>query len=137
VGACYKLGVATHNSNSHGGAEIFEFAQWINGFFSMSLATNVTGTGMCKNLMWTFNLTKTTLISQGLLAFRIWRINQTTSEFRETGFMLPVFRVVVDTGLMYTVTLLVTLVVFEAKSNAQTICLDIVSDSTLNFPPCT
>ncbi|KAF5328502.1 hypothetical protein D9758_017327 [Tetrapyrgos nigripes] len=109
LGACYNLGVATKNFQSAlGGPEIFQFAQWINAYFSMSLATNLVGTG--------------------LLAFRIWRVNRTTSEFRETGFMLPVLRVVIDAGLLYTVTLTVTLIVFEAKSNAQTICLDIVSD---------
>ncbi|KAK7438191.1 hypothetical protein VKT23_018122 [Stygiomarasmius scandens] len=103
LGALYNLGVASQHG---GGVEIFAFAKWVNAFFALSLATNLIGTG--------------------LLAFRIWRVNQTTTEFRETGFMIPVFRVVVDAGLLYTVTLTVTLVVFEAKSNAQTIILDIL-----------
>ncbi|KAK7438192.1 hypothetical protein VKT23_018123 [Stygiomarasmius scandens] len=103
VGAFYNLGVATRNS---GGAEIFAFAEWINGFFGMSLATNLIGTG--------------------LLAYRIWRINETTAQFRNQGFMLPVFRVIIDAGILYSVTLTITLVTFEVRSNAQTICLDIL-----------
>ncbi|THU98891.1 hypothetical protein K435DRAFT_856127 [Dendrothele bispora CBS 962.96] len=106
IGALYNLGVAARHSGTRPGVEIFAFAKWVNAFFALSLATNLVGTG--------------------LLAFRIWTVNQTTTEFRETGFMMPVFRVVIDAGLLYTITLTATLVVFEAKSNAQTITLDIL-----------
>ncbi|THU98890.1 hypothetical protein K435DRAFT_720256 [Dendrothele bispora CBS 962.96] len=103
LGAFYNLGVATKKL---GGAEIFAFAKWINGFFGISLATNLIGTA--------------------LLGFRIWKINQTASQFRNQGFMIPVLRVVIDAGMLYSVTLTVTLITFEVRSNAQTICLDML-----------
>ncbi|KAF5328503.1 hypothetical protein D9758_017326 [Tetrapyrgos nigripes] len=103
VGALYNLGVA---SASGGGAEIFAFGKWIDGFFAMSLTTNLVGTG--------------------LLAYRIWKINQSSSEFQSKGIMVPVFRVVIDAGILYSIVLIITLAFFEARSNMQTILIDML-----------
>ncbi|THU91644.1 hypothetical protein K435DRAFT_780608 [Dendrothele bispora CBS 962.96] len=104
IGALYSLGRAV---TEHGGVQIFFLAKWINAFFAMSLSTN--------------------LISTGILAFKIWSVNKRSAQYRvSTGLLGPVFRVVIDSGILYSVTLTVTLITFVSRSNSQYICLDML-----------
>ncbi|KAF5361116.1 hypothetical protein D9758_009084 [Tetrapyrgos nigripes] len=93
---------------ANGAAEIFTFAKWINSFFGSSLATNI--------------------ISTTLLAYRIWAVNKQTSQFRkdDRGPLATVVRVVLDAGILYSVTLIIALITFLTHSNSQFILLDVL-----------
>ncbi|PFH47759.1 hypothetical protein AMATHDRAFT_125871, partial [Amanita thiersii Skay4041] len=89
-------------------AEIFvkELQEWIVSFFTMTFATNV--------------------ICTGLVAIRIWYINRQTIVF--TGHsMRPVMLLVIESGAVYSATLLVLLILYKVKSWFQYVLLDAVS----------
>ncbi|KAG1746707.1 uncharacterized protein EDB91DRAFT_1267323 [Suillus paluster] len=81
--------------------------QWITPFFSLTISTN--------------------LIGSGLLAYRIWTIERNVSAIRTTkGTMMPIVRVLVDAALIYSATLISTLICFINSSNGQYILLDMI-----------
>jgi hypothetical protein len=97
--------------------DIFSLSRWVNSFFSASLATN--------------------FISTGLLALRIWQV------YRKTGgcsgpisetVLYRFGRVLVDSGMLYSVTLLIALILYVCKSNVQYIVIDSVRYSHSSFP---
>ncbi|THU75349.1 hypothetical protein K435DRAFT_615763, partial [Dendrothele bispora CBS 962.96] len=86
IGSLYQL----HGPNQPG-KEVFSVSDWIDAFFAMSLFTN--------------------LIS--LLAFKIWTVNKEASKYRTTpGILGPILRVIIDSGILYSVTLILTLITF-------------------------
>ncbi|KAF9458795.1 hypothetical protein BDZ94DRAFT_1325225 [Collybia nuda] len=89
-------------------AEIFviELKQWIVSFFSMTLATNI--------------------ICTGLVAFRIWHINRQNVSFSNNS-LRPVMLLVIESGAIYSATLLVLLILYEVESWFQYVLLDAVS----------
>jgi hypothetical protein len=100
--------------------DIFYLTSWITSFFSASLATN--------------------FVATSLLALRIWYLYRETTRFPDTMFDNPafyrLFRVLVDSGALYSMTLLIALILFVRNSNAQFIMVDIVSLFTsLSIPP--
>jgi len=83
-----------------------QLQQWIISFFISTFATNV--------------------ICTGLVAFRIWFINRQTIVF--TGYsMRPIIFLVVESGAVYSMTLLVLLILYKVQSWFQYVVLDAVS----------
>ncbi|KAF8735513.1 hypothetical protein AX14_001946 [Amanita brunnescens Koide BX004] len=89
-------------------AEVFvqKLQEWIISFFSSTFSTNV--------------------ICTGLVASRIWFVNRQTSVF--TGYsMRPIIFLVIESGAVYSLTLLVLLILYKAQSWFQYVLLDAVS----------
>jgi len=82
-------------------------AMLLNSFYALTLITNV--------------------ISTGLLAFRIWTINRATSQQRATkSRILPLMNVCLDSGILYTTILTVSIILFTRKSQAIFIVQDML-----------
>ncbi|KAL0947735.1 hypothetical protein HGRIS_013818 [Hohenbuehelia grisea] len=89
-------------------AEIFviQLQQWIVTFFSMTLATNI--------------------ICTSLVAFRIWYVNRQSILF--SGQTLkPIMLLVVESGAVYSATLMTLLILYKTESWFQYVLLDAVS----------
>ncbi|TCD61156.1 hypothetical protein EIP91_008836 [Steccherinum ochraceum] len=81
---------------------------WIYALYCATLATNFTATA--------------------LLAFRIWRVNHRASEFQRSYSRLRIlFRVVIESGLVYTVLNLALLIAFRTNSIAVFYLRDMLS----------
>ena len=81
--------------------------RWVISFYTTTLAMN--------------------LLSTILLAFCIWNIDRRVSHIRSTkGPLRPVLRVVLDSGLLYSVTLVAALACFTAQSTAVYVIWDMV-----------
>src|ERR1700691_5157290 len=81
--------------------------RWVISFYTTTLAMN--------------------LLSTILLAFCIWNIDRRVSHIRSTkGPLRPVLRVVLDSGLLYSVTLVAALARFTAQSTAVYVIWDMV-----------
>ena len=97
----------------HGKAiDYFSFSSWVNSYFAASLAAN--------------------FIATGLLALKIWQVYRKTGRYSgpvsETVFY-RFGRVLVDSGMLYSVTLLIALILYVCKSNGQYIMIDCVRHS--------
>ncbi|KAG1737495.1 uncharacterized protein EDB91DRAFT_1290340 [Suillus paluster] len=94
-------------SQTSGSEDIFakELAQWITAFLPLTLATN--------------------LSSSGLLAYRIWMIERNISAVRTMkGTMMPIVRVLVDAAVLYSVVLVTLLICFLCSNNGELVLLD-------------
>ncbi|KAG2347115.1 hypothetical protein BDR05DRAFT_974184 [Suillus weaverae] len=80
-------------------------AQWITAFVILTIINNV--------------------LSSGLLAYRIWVIDRNSSTIRATkSTMMPIIRVLIDAAVLYSATLITTLICFLYSNNGQIIFLD-------------
>jgi len=69
-----------------------------------------------------------------LLVFRIWHVDRMAkrlSASHRRSQLRPILHILVDAGLIYSVTLLVALICFVCQSNGQYVMLDLVSPSCL------
>ncbi|KAG1844552.1 hypothetical protein C8R48DRAFT_735378 [Suillus tomentosus] len=99
--AVYSVSQATSNAGN-----IFTKATG-QSFFALTLSTN--------------------LISSGLLAYRIWKIECNVSALRTSKRTLtPILRVLVDAAILYSVVLFPTLVCFVCSNNGQYVMLDML-----------
>ncbi|KAJ7598600.1 hypothetical protein C8J56DRAFT_169867 [Mycena floridula] len=91
-----------------GKAEIFasELSRWIISFFSMTFATNV--------------------ICTALVAYRVWVINKTRMSFRVRKIRSALL-LVVESGALYSATLMVLLILYTSESWFQYVIIDAVS----------
>ncbi|KAF9266138.1 hypothetical protein L218DRAFT_996909 [Marasmius fiardii PR-910] len=89
-------------------AQVFaiELQDWIVSFFSLTLATN--------------------LICTLLVAFRIWHINRATAAFTNRN-LTPVVFLVIESGAIYSVTLIALLILYRVESWFQYVLLDAIS----------
>ncbi|KAG0709185.1 hypothetical protein DFH29DRAFT_820571 [Suillus ampliporus] len=79
--------------------------QWVTPFFSLTISTN--------------------LIGSGLLAYRIWTVERSVSTIRATkGTMMHIVRIFMDAAFMYSAALFSTLMCFICSNNGQYIMLD-------------
>ncbi|KAG1850806.1 hypothetical protein DFJ58DRAFT_793139 [Suillus subalutaceus] len=96
-------------SQASTGAGIFvaALARWVAAFFASTIATN--------------------LLSSGLLAYRIWNIQNSVSGVRTTarGTVMPIVRVLVDAAILYSATLFTALILFVCGNNGQDAVVDI------------
>ncbi|OCB90902.1 hypothetical protein A7U60_g1863 [Sanghuangporus baumii] len=86
-------------------AEIFvnELQDWIVSFFSLTLATNI--------------------ICTALVAARIWKLNRSIMSFASHSYR-PIIILVIESGAVYSVTLLALLILYKAQSWFQYVLLD-------------
>lgn len=97
--------------------------------YSVSQATSNAGNIFTKATGQTFfALTlSTNLISSGLLAYRIWKIECNVSALRTSNRTLtPILRVLVDAAILYSVVLFPTLICFVCSNNGQYVMLDML-----------
>ncbi|KAG2136052.1 hypothetical protein DEU56DRAFT_367205 [Suillus clintonianus] len=80
--------------------------QWITAFVILTMTTN--------------------FLSSGLLAYRIWKIERDCSPIRATkSTMMPIVRVLMDAAVLYSVTLVTTLICFLCSNNGQLVLVDL------------
>ncbi|KAK7035797.1 hypothetical protein R3P38DRAFT_3311788 [Favolaschia claudopus] len=85
-----------------------QLGRWIKAFYSTTLACNLTATA--------------------LLAIRLWMINNSVRKTRMgRGLTIPVLLIVMDAGMLYSMTLIAALVCFALESNGQYVVLDMVT----------
>ncbi|KAJ6576705.1 hypothetical protein DFH09DRAFT_366223 [Mycena vulgaris] len=104
VGILYSFAVVVPE------AEIFvvQLQHWILSFFSVTLATNI--------------------ICTGLVAFRLWDINRQVKEFSESNHSFnPIILLVIESGAIYSATLMTLLILYKTESWFQYVLLDAVS----------
>ncbi|KAG1752146.1 hypothetical protein EDB19DRAFT_1093898 [Suillus lakei] len=79
--------------------------QWITAFVVLTITTN--------------------FLSSGLLAYRIWVIDRDSSTIRATkSTMMPIVRVLMDAAVLYSATLVTTLICFLCSNNGETVLID-------------
>jgi hypothetical protein len=104
AGSVYSISQATVNKGN-----IFApgTGPWITSFLAATLFTN--------------------LLSTSLLAYRIWSIGRRmTDAALATGLLWPVVRVILDAGVLYSLSLLAALVCFIAKNHGHYVLLDMI-----------
>ncbi|KAG8214974.1 hypothetical protein J3R82DRAFT_8371 [Butyriboletus roseoflavus] len=85
--------------------------KWITAFLADALFTNVLITSARRPLL-------------ALLAFRIWKLGKrVTGESRST---VPILRIILDAGVLYSISLLALLMCFVAKNRGHYVMLDLV-----------
>jgi hypothetical protein len=64
-----------------------------------------------------------------MLAYRIWYVNWRATRLcdHRTSELRPILHVIIDAGLIYSVTLFAALICYVNKSNGQYVVLDMVS----------
>lgn len=64
-----------------------------------------------------------------LLAYRIWSVDRTSARLcgHRKSQLRPLLHIIIDAGVIYSVTLLAALICFVNKSNGQYVILDTVS----------
>ncbi|KZP27846.1 hypothetical protein FIBSPDRAFT_853035 [Athelia psychrophila] len=105
--SCAASGIGVVYSFSRQGptSQVFGFAGWVSSFFSITLATNT--------------------ISTILIVYRIWSVDRAAGKFRQTASALkPVMLVVVESGLIYSVSLVCLLAAYFSGSWGHFIILD-------------
>jgi hypothetical protein len=121
AGSVYSISQATVNKE-----DIFApgTGPWITSFLAATLFTNLLST--CK-LPRTPSSAATTDRHVALLAYRIWSIGRRmTNVALATGIMWPVVRVILDAGILYSLSLLAALVCFIAQNHGHYVLLDMV-----------
>lgn len=104
IGSVYTVSITTPQS-----AIFFARAgQWITAFYASTFSCN--------------------LLATITLAVRLWWIERKASHFKGNRSTLwPIFLIVIDSGLLYSLTLFSALMCFVTNSNAQYIVLDFVT----------
>lgn len=124
TGTLVAFGKFTH-------VEIFYFRQWIVAFFSCTLATSTICT--CKRRYPFLTVKLLTLIHQVMIAARIWNLNRGSLNGEHGGSLQPVMRIILESGAIYSGTLILLLVLFEIKSWLQYVVVDAVSTTLTNI----
>ncbi|ETW75179.1 hypothetical protein HETIRDRAFT_442452 [Heterobasidion irregulare TC 32-1] len=106
VTAAGSVWACSQATPTQGGIFFQRTGQWITAFYSSTLSTN--------------------LICTFLLAFRIWQINSRVRNHHGGSTLMPVLLIIIDAGLLYSVTLLSALLCFVNHSNGQYVVLDMV-----------
>ncbi|KIJ62326.1 hypothetical protein HYDPIDRAFT_94799 [Hydnomerulius pinastri MD-312] len=82
--------------------------KWITLFYGLTIITN--------------------LLSTGLLAYKLWTTDRRTASIRTSrSHLRPILRVVLDAGMIYSVTLLAAFSCYLAESNGEFVVLDMIS----------
>ncbi|KAG2121858.1 hypothetical protein DEU56DRAFT_833371 [Suillus clintonianus] len=104
AGCIYSISQATVNKE-----DIFApgTGPWITSFLAATLFTN--------------------LLSTSLLAYRIWSIGRRVSNVAlATSLIWPILRVILDAGVLYSLSLLAALICFIAKNHGHYVLLDMI-----------
>jgi len=103
VGILYSFAVVVPD------AEIFviQLQHWILSFFSLTLATNI--------------------ICTGLVAFKLWDVNRQVQYFGVNHSFNPIILLVIESGAIYSATLMTLLILYKTESWFQYVLLDAIS----------
>jgi hypothetical protein len=98
----------TESQMTEGGVFGLRLSRWIISFWASTLATNIVTTLM--------------------LAYRIWYVNWRATRLcdHRTSELRPILHVIIDAGLIYSVTLFAALICYVNKSNGQYVVLDMI-----------
>lgn len=69
----------------------------------------------------------TNVTATSLLAYRIWRVNREVSRYRASGRLASVLRVIIESGAIYSMTIIAALVTFVVNSPGVYVLLDMIS----------
>ncbi|KAG2365239.1 hypothetical protein BDR07DRAFT_1399556 [Suillus spraguei] len=109
VGMIYSFLNITSTSNSGDIAINLsgQYMHWASAFTPLTLATN--------------------LLSSGLIAYHIWKIERNVSAVRsKKSTMMPIVRILVDSAVLYTVMLFILLVCFICSNNGEYVIADML-----------
>ncbi|KAI0700197.1 hypothetical protein BC835DRAFT_1221431, partial [Cytidiella melzeri] len=101
-----NIALATASDHS-GNVFATQTGRWIIAVYSMTLVTNLSATS--------------------LLAYRIWTVNQSITQWRTTDRLSPVLRVVIESGALYSLTIIAAIITFALKSPGVYVLLDMIS----------
>ncbi|TRM59077.1 hypothetical protein BD626DRAFT_409791 [Schizophyllum amplum] len=105
IGTVYTIGQVTAES---GNIFASTTASWITSFYATTLSCN--------------------FVATAILAFRLWSVERGVNRSRTARSNIwPVLMIVIDAGVLYSVTLLCALCLFASESHAQYIVLDMVT----------
>ncbi|PBK61145.1 hypothetical protein ARMSODRAFT_670477 [Armillaria solidipes] len=103
VGTVYNCSLS-HQQGVFG----YEIEHWMQVFFVSTLATNIAATG--------------------LLGYRIWSIDRNIVSHRHgKGNLMPLLLIIIDAGILYSVSLLVAIGCYAAKTDGLLAVLDMIS----------
>ncbi|KAI3604392.1 beta-lactamase family protein [Moniliophthora roreri] len=125
IGVWYDLFRIRHNPES-----VWVLGDWIKAFYGSSLATNLISTGQRSTVSVSESGNIDIRQLTGLLAFRIWSINRyhdSDGQRLRNSTLMNFMRVVVDSGTIYSVFLIITLIVFTCGSNLQFVLTNAMS----------
>ncbi|KAG2037501.1 hypothetical protein BDR03DRAFT_999831 [Suillus americanus] len=108
VTGMYSIYSVSQTTSSSG--HIFSQAtrQWISAFSGLTIVTN--------------------LLSSGLLAYRIWKIERNVANSRTTKITTTsILRVVMDAAILYSIALLCTLIVMVRPNNGSLVMIDVLT----------
>ena len=109
---------------------MFSRAGWSAAFFATTLGTNVICT--CTSSYWD-SISFINFMYSALIAFRIWSVDRASGKYRETKSTLkPVLAIVIESGAIYSASLMILLVIYFSHSWAYFILPQAVS-SFRNF----
>lgn len=77
------------------------------------------------------------IMPTGALAYRIWQVTSKSAQYWSEGRLSPILRIIIESGVLYSVMVTIVLVLFLVKSNGVFIVLDMVSAphvSTASLP---
>ncbi|KAF9262279.1 hypothetical protein L218DRAFT_988368 [Marasmius fiardii PR-910] len=101
IGYAYSVGTIKYESDE----EKARIVGWVTAYFATSLAANAVGTG--------------------LLAYRIWKIDRESSPFRlRSSPLRSLLRIAIDSGLIYTISLSITIAGFVCKTLWKDVFID-------------
>lgn len=103
----YSYSHDTSNTGNIATNESGQPLEWAAAFFALTIVTN--------------------LLSSGLLAYRIWKIERNVSAVRsKKSAMMPIVRILIDAAALYTVVLFILLVCFICSNNGEFVIADML-----------
>lgn len=103
----YSFSRVTSNSGDIYSNESGQPVQWAMAFFTLTIATN--------------------LLSSGLLAYRIWKIERDVSTVRaKKDTLMPILRVLMDSAILYSVALFTLLICYVCSNDGEVVIADML-----------
>lgn len=78
-------------------------------------------------LIWAIGYESWWTIYIGLLAYRIWNVNRLSRQWRATDHLSPILQTVIESGAIYSFTIIAALVTFAIESPGVYVVLDMAS----------
>lgn len=122
-GSCIGLTHALATQRHLGKAFAIRVGAWVIAIYVTTLVTNLTATG---ELTLPFEFYLSDRAGAVLLAVRLWKVDHRTKVPKAETHLHVVFRVVVESGMIYTVISVVTLVLFVLGSPTVYFVRDLV-----------
>lgn len=121
------IGTLVHEATASPTTPIFVFKAWITSFFVITLFTNLTATSMRQSLLLTTWLHTLFIHLPGLIAGKIWMSERRTAGFLKSHTLSPILIIVIESGAVYSISLIALLATFLISNWGQYVVLDPVS----------